>query len=34
MWYFLFKYVGLGPLVWFFARPSIEGVEKIPPRAQ
>lgn len=30
MWYWLFKYVLLGPLLAFIARPKIEGVENIP----
>lgn len=32
MWYSLFKYLGLGPLVWFFARPTIDGADRIPKR--
>ncbi|MHD0279809.1 MULTISPECIES: lysophospholipid acyltransferase family protein [Rhodococcus] len=30
MWYWLFKYVLLGPLLWFMGRPKIEGAEHIP----
>ena len=30
MWYWLFKYVLLGPLLWLMGRPKIEGAENIP----
>ncbi|ETT25903.1 1-acyl-sn-glycerol-3-phosphate acyltransferase [Rhodococcus aetherivorans] len=30
MWYWLFKYVLLGPLLWLMGRPKIEGAEHIP----
>ncbi|MGX7728716.1 lysophospholipid acyltransferase family protein [Rhodococcus sp. 2H158] len=30
MWYWLFKYVLLGPLLWAMGRPKIEGAENIP----
>ncbi|RVW00336.1 lysophospholipid acyltransferase family protein [Rhodococcus spongiicola] len=30
MWYWLFKYVLLGPVLWLLGRPKIEGVEHIP----
>ncbi|RVW05631.1 lysophospholipid acyltransferase family protein [Rhodococcus xishaensis] len=30
MWYWLFKYVLLGPMLWLLGRPKIEGVEHIP----
>lgn len=30
MWYWLFKYVLLGPLLYFLGRPKVEGLEHIP----
>lgn len=30
MWYWLFKYVLLGPLLWLMGRPKLEGAENIP----
>ncbi|TWH23218.1 1-acyl-sn-glycerol-3-phosphate acyltransferase [Rhodococcus rhodochrous J45] len=30
MWYWLFKYVLLGPLLWLIGRPKFEGGENIP----
>ncbi|MFX1757654.1 putative acyltransferase [Rhodococcus gordoniae] len=30
MWYWLFKYVLLGPLLWLIGRPTFEGGENIP----
>ena len=30
MWYWLFKYVLLGPILWLLGRPTIEGHENIP----
>ncbi|WP_287220763.1 lysophospholipid acyltransferase family protein [Rhodococcus sp. (in: high G+C Gram-positive bacteria)] len=30
MWYWLFKYVLLGPLLWLMGRPTYEGGENIP----
>lgn len=30
MWYWLFKYVLLGPLLWLLGRPKLEGGENIP----
>lgn len=30
MWYWLFKYVLLGPLLWLMGRPKFEGGENIP----
>lgn len=30
MWYWLFKYVLLGPLMWLLGRPKLEGAENIP----
>ncbi len=30
MWYWLFKYVLLGPLLWLMGRPKLEGGENIP----
>ncbi|AYJ50013.1 lysophospholipid acyltransferase family protein [Rhodococcus sp. P1Y] len=32
MWYWLFKYVFIGPILIALGRPSIEGVENIPAR--
>ncbi|MGW6375691.1 lysophospholipid acyltransferase family protein [Rhodococcus sp. NPDC055112] len=31
MWYWLFKYVLIGPVLRLFGRPTIEGAEHIPP---
>ncbi|QBJ94891.1 1-acyl-sn-glycerol-3-phosphate acyltransferase [Rhodococcus sp. ABRD24] len=30
MWYWLFKYVLLGPMLWLLGRPKLEGAENIP----
>ncbi|GCE37117.1 1-acyl-sn-glycerol-3-phosphate acyltransferase [Rhodococcus wratislaviensis] len=30
MWYWLFKYVFLGPVLWGLGRPTVEGTENIP----
>ncbi|WP_448221323.1 lysophospholipid acyltransferase family protein [Gordonia iterans] len=30
MWYYLFKYVLMGPWLWLMARPKVEGLENIP----
>ncbi len=30
MWYYLFKYVLMGPWMWLMARPKVEGLENIP----
>ncbi|GAA3963875.1 lysophospholipid acyltransferase family protein [Gordonia caeni] len=30
MWYYLFKYVLMGPLLWLMGRPKVEGLENIP----
>lgn len=30
MWYWLFKYVLLGPVLWLLGRPKLEGAEHIP----
>lgn len=30
MWYWLVKYVFLGPLLWLLGRPSVKGLEHIP----
>ena len=30
MWYYLFKYVLMGPWLWLMARPKVEGAENIP----
>ncbi|MFC0313821.1 lysophospholipid acyltransferase family protein [Gordonia phosphorivorans] len=31
MWYYLFKYVLMGPLLWLMGRPKVEGLENLPP---
>ncbi|MFZ2174233.1 MAG: lysophospholipid acyltransferase family protein [Rhodococcus sp. (in: high G+C Gram-positive bacteria)] len=30
MWYWLFKYVLVGPVLWVLGRPTVEGMENIP----
>ena len=30
MWYWLFKYVFMGPLLSLLGRPKVEGLEHIP----
>ena len=30
MWYYLFKYVLMGPWLWLMARPKAEGLENLP----
>nr|MDT0664877.1 lysophospholipid acyltransferase family protein [Micromonospora sp. DSM 115978] len=30
MWYWLFKYVLIGPALWLLGRPSVEGAEHLP----
>ncbi|WP_024793156.1 lysophospholipid acyltransferase family protein [Tomitella biformata] len=30
MWYWLFKYVLVGPVLWVLGRPKVEGLENIP----
>lgn len=30
MWYYLFKYVLMGPALWLMGRPRVEGLENIP----
>ena len=30
MWYWLFKYIFMGPLLSFMTRPKIEGLEHVP----
>ncbi|WP_314682921.1 1-acyl-sn-glycerol-3-phosphate acyltransferase, partial [uncultured Rhodococcus sp.] len=30
MWYWLFKYVLLGPILWLLGRPTVKGHENIP----
>ncbi|MFT3662014.1 MAG: lysophospholipid acyltransferase family protein [Gordonia sp. (in: high G+C Gram-positive bacteria)] len=30
MWYYLFKYVLMGPALWLMARPKVEGLEHVP----
>ena len=30
MWYWLFKYIFMGPLLTFLGRPKVEGLEHIP----
>lgn len=32
MWYWLFKYVFIGPLLRLFGRPTVEGLENIPAK--
>ena len=32
MWYYLFKYVLLGPLLRVLGRPEVEGLENLPER--
>ena len=32
MWYWLFKYVFMGPLLSLLGRPKVEGLEHIPSR--
>ncbi|MEZ5213110.1 MULTISPECIES: lysophospholipid acyltransferase family protein [unclassified Gordonia (in: high G+C Gram-positive bacteria)] len=30
MWYYLFKYILMGPWLWLMGRPKVEGLENIP----
>jgi 1-acyl-sn-glycerol-3-phosphate acyltransferase len=30
MWYWLFKYIFMGPLLALFGRPKVEGLENLP----
>jgi 1-acyl-sn-glycerol-3-phosphate acyltransferase len=30
MWYWLFKYIFMGPLLWLLGRPKVEGLEYLP----
>ena len=30
MWYWIFKYVLIGPILWLMGRPRIEGAENVP----
>lgn len=30
MWYWIFKYVLIGPILWILGRPRIEGAENVP----
>ena len=30
MWYWLFKYIFMGPLLSFLGRPKVEGLEYVP----
>lgn len=30
MWYYLFKYVLMGPWLWLMGRPKVEGLENLP----
>ncbi|MCV7174674.1 lysophospholipid acyltransferase family protein [Mycolicibacterium sphagni] len=30
MWYWLFKYIFMGPLLWLLGRPKVEGLEHLP----
>lgn len=32
MWYYLFKYIFMGPLLAFLGRPKVEGLEYVPPK--
>ena len=34
MWYYLFKYVFMGPLLWLMGRPKVEGLENLPPEGK
>ena len=32
MWYYLFKYIFMGPLLAFLGRPKVEGLEYVPSK--
>ncbi|MCK0440977.1 1-acyl-sn-glycerol-3-phosphate acyltransferase [Gordonia alkaliphila] len=34
MWYYLFKYIFMGPLLWLMGRPKVEGLENLPPEGK